>query len=69
MLGASCVGTRRWAPAGLLAGLALLAAVAGGAGSALAQPGWDKVVADFEAVLRETAAAQERVLRAGHAAA
>jgi len=37
---------------------------------AVAEPlGWDKVVGDFEAVLQETAGAQERVLRASHAAA
>jgi len=36
----------------------------------VAEPlGWDKVVGDFEAVLQETAGAQERVLRASHAAA
>jgi glycosyltransferase involved in cell wall biosynthesis len=37
---------------------------------AAAEPlGWDRVVADFETVLLETAGAQERVLRASHAAA
>jgi glycosyltransferase involved in cell wall biosynthesis len=37
---------------------------------AAAEPlGWDRVVADFEAVLLETAGAQERMLRASHAAA
>jgi len=37
---------------------------------AAAEPlGWDRVVADFEAVLHGTAGARERVLRASHAAA
>src|SRR5262245_41629795 len=45
---ASRIGTRTWAAsAGLLAGLALLAAaLIGDAGRALAQSDWDKVVAE-----------------------
>jgi iron(III) transport system substrate-binding protein len=46
MFRTSCIGTRRSALAGLLASLAVPAALAAGAGDALAQSDWDKVVAE-----------------------
>ena len=43
---ASRKGVRNWVAASLVAGLAVLAAASIGPGSALAQTGWDKVVAE-----------------------